>query len=191
MGFCKSYTEFPLNGTFHYVGIRFLPTGFPTFFNVDAKQISNREEKLAAVSKDTSEFVAHHFPGRYALPEIKLKLDQYFIDLLNKSEVSVDKRFANALDIILQNNGEVNITKDLDTGLSERQLRRYFDFYIGDSAKTFSRVVRFQKIFTEMSSNQALNGNKLFYDLGYYDQPHFIKEFKKFYGLTPSKVLGR
>lgn len=32
MGFCKKYTEFLLDNTFHYIGIRFLPTMFPQFF---------------------------------------------------------------------------------------------------------------------------------------------------------------
>ncbi|MEM6844922.1 MAG: helix-turn-helix domain-containing protein [Bacteroidota bacterium] len=78
---------------------------------------------------------------------------------------------------------------DLETGLSPRQLRRYFEFYVGDTAKTFSQVVRFQRIFNGSSSIQDLKQHKIYFDLGYYDQAHFIKEFKNFYGATPSKAL--
>ncbi|WP_346770839.1 DUF6597 domain-containing transcriptional factor, partial [Flavobacterium filum] len=42
MGFCKKYTEFPLDNYFHYIGIRFLPTMFPALFKVNAKELSNR-----------------------------------------------------------------------------------------------------------------------------------------------------
>jgi transcriptional regulator GlxA family with amidase domain len=85
----------------------------------------------------------------------------------------------------------VTVEKELDTGLSARQLRRLFDFYIGDTAKTFAKVVRFQNILNAKPSTQSLRQNKLFFDAGYYDQAHFIKEFKNFYGVTPSKAFGR
>ena len=79
----------------------------------------------------------------------------------------------------------------MNTGVSQRQLRRLFEFYIGDTAKTFAKVVRFQNILRAKPSSQSLRQNKLFFDVGYYDQAHFIKEFKNFYGVTPSKAFGR
>ena len=85
----------------------------------------------------------------------------------------------------------LNVETDLNTGISPRQLRRLFEFYIGDSAKTFSQVVRFQNILRAKPSSQSLRQNKLFFDVGYYDQAHFVKEFKNFYGVTPSKAFGR
>ena len=35
-----------------------------------------------------------------------------------------------------------------------------------------------------------VTGIKSYYDFGYYDQNHFIKEFKLFYGKTPSKIAA-
>ena len=93
--------------------------------------------------------------------------------------------------MILKNFGMVDVERDLNTGISARQLRRLFEFYIGDTAKTFSKVVRFQNILKSKPSSQSLRQNKLFFDSGYYDQSHFIKEFKNFYGVTPSKAFGR
>ena len=102
-----------------------------------------------------------------------------------------DTRLYNAIEIILNNYGVIDIEKDLDTGISPRQLRRLFEYYIGDTAKTFSQVVRFQNILKAKPSSQSLRQNKMFYENGYYDQAHFIKEFKNFYGVTPSKAFGR
>ncbi|MEL6924825.1 MAG: helix-turn-helix domain-containing protein, partial [Bacteroidota bacterium] len=79
--------------------------------------------------------------------------------------------------------------QELNTGISPRQLRRLFKFYIGDTPKTFCKVVRFQHILKAKHSRQSLRHNKLFYDLGYYDQAHFIKDFKHLYGLTPGDAL--
>lgn len=188
MGFCKKYTEFPLENNFHYAGIRFLPTMFPQIFKIDASFISNKAQELAHVVPDTSSFIKNSFDTR---SDIKTILDDYFIALFEKVTFDTDARLYEAIDIILKNAGVLNIQKDLDTGISERQLRRLFQFYIGDSAKTFAKVVRFQNILRAKPSSQSLRQNKLFFDAGYFDQAHFIKEFKNFYGVTPSKAFGR
>jgi len=191
MGFCKKYTEFPLANTFHYAGIRFFPTIFPAIFEIDAKELSNRYLKLDLILKETSKFIENNFSSNITFPQMKSIFDSYFIKYPRIREIDIDSRFLNALNLILESYGVINVGKDLNTGLSERQLRRYFEYYIGDTAKTFSQVVRFQNILKAKPSTQSLKENKLFFDMGYYDQAHFIKEFKNFYGVTPSKAFGR
>lgn len=191
MGFCKQFTEFPLENAFHYVGIRFLPTVFPQLFKINASELSNRFEHLEQVIPQVSKFIAEHFHADQSTEEIKSLFDNYFMHLVQTTEFNQDPRLYNAIGKILQEFGALNIEKDLDTGISQRQLRRLFEYYIGDSAKTFAQVVRFQNILRAKPSSQSLRQNKLFFDVGYYDQAHFIKEFKNFYGVTPSKAFGR
>lgn len=172
MGFCKEYTEFALENTFDYVGIRFLPTMFPQIFKVDAAGLSNRVEELSAVVPQVAKFIADNFNAGLGVQDIQ-------------------RRLYRAIEIILNNYGVLDVQTDLDTGISPRQLRRLFEFYTGTSPKTFSRVVRFQNILKAKPSKQSLRENKLFFDVGYFDQAHFIKEFKNFYGVTPSKAFNR
>jgi AraC-like DNA-binding protein len=191
MGFCKKYTEFPLDKNFNYVGVRFLPTMFPQFFKVNAIELSNRYEYLNAVVPPLAAFIRNNFYENQLQEEIKNLFDLYFLDLMANTSFNNDNRLYHAIDIILKNSGVVDVEKELDTGISARQLRRLFEFYIGDTPKTFSKVVRFQNILKAKPSVQSLRENKLFFDVGYYDQSHFIKEFKSFYGVTPSKAFGR
>lgn len=191
MGFCKKYTEFLLGNTFHYVGVRFLPTMFPQLFNIDASSISNKAEELTAVLPATADFISAHFHAEQDPDTIQQLFDQYFLQLLASVKFDSDPRLYEALILILKNTGVVDIEKDLNTGISPRQLRRLFEYYVGDTAKTFSKVVRFQNILKAKPSRQCLRKNKVFFDVGYYDQAHFIKEFRNFYGVTPSKAFGR
>ncbi|WP_155283583.1 AraC family transcriptional regulator [Capnocytophaga felis] len=188
MGFCKSYTEFPLGKQFNYVGIRFLPSAFPLIFRQNAKELSNNDIRLNLVLSGLATFIAHKFDNVKNMKQIKNELDKFFLKHLEKADLSMDNRFYKALEIILKSQGNTRIIKDLDTGISPRHLRRLFEFYIGDTAKTFSQVVRFQSFLKAKTSNQN-NDNPSFYDMGYYDQSHFIKEFKAFYGETPKKIL--
>ena len=132
-----------------------------------------------------------HLNNSQPIEQIKNILDNYFLKLTEKTTFDNDARLYRAIEIILTNFGVIDVEKDLDTGISSRQLRRLFEYYIGDTAKTFSKVVRFQNILRAKPSQQSLRQNKLFFDAGYYDQAHFIKEFKNLYGVTPSKAFGR
>jgi len=191
MGFCKKFTEFPLDNAFNYIGVRFLPTMFPQLFKINAMELSNRYEHLHSVVPHLSDFITNNFNETQQQDEIKNLLDSHFRELTNKTTFDNDNRLYGAIELILKNFGMLDIEKDLETGISTRQLRRLFEFYIGDTAKTFSKVVRFQNILKAKPSSQSLRQNKLFFDVGYYDQSHFIKEFKNFYGVTPSKAFGR
>ena len=191
MGFCKKYTEFPLDHSFHYVGIRFLPTAFPQVFGVNAAELSNQFQHLHHVSQSTSDYIAESFSGALSSEKIVQRLDAYFMDAIRQADFDEDHRLYNAIKLILDNFGVINLETDVDTGISHRQLRRLFKYYIGATPKSFSKVVRFQNILKAKPSKQSLRHSKLFYNLGYYDQAHFIKEFKNFYGVTPSRAFGR
>jgi AraC-like DNA-binding protein len=191
MGFCNRFTEFPLDNSFHYAGVRFLPTMFPQVFRINASELSNRFEMLDKVVPRVSSFIAANFHNQLTTEQIQNTFDSYFIQLVEHTSFDNDVRLYKAIEKILKETGVVNIEQDLDTGISQRQLRRLFEFYIGDTPKAFAKVVRFQNILRAKPSSQSLRQNKLFFDTGYYDQAHFIKEFKNFYGVTPSKAFGR
>ena len=184
MGYCNTYIEFPITGAFHYVGVRFLPSAFPLLFGQDAFEISAQEIPLREVVPALATFIAQQLETSLSLATIAQSLDNYFFRHLLQCPLQIDNRFFSALLQILQSKGTMHIS-ELDTGISPRQLRRLFDYYyIGDNPKTFSNIVRFQHIL----STKAYH-NHSFLDT-YYDQAHFIKSFKTFYGDTPSKVLG-
>lgn len=190
MGFCKKYTEFDLTEEFNYVGIRFLPSMFPQLFGVDASSISNKAVELKEVVPQVATFIQSHLSANLGINNVISLLNEFFLDLLPSANFQNDARLYNAIALIMKTCGVADITK-IDTGLSHRQLRRLFDFYIGDSMKTFSKVVRFQNILRAKPSTQSLRQNKLFFASGFFDQSHFIKDFKHFYGVTPSKAFGR
>lgn len=188
MGFSTAYTEFPLPPVFHYAGIRFLPAAFPLLFNVNAAELTNRFEHLALVAPRLAEGLARLAMQPSFAWDMQSVLNRFFLQVLSNASLQADSRLFNAIDIILDAKGTLAVESALNTGISPRQLRRLFSFYIGDTPKTFSKVVRFQHILHAKPSVESLKKNKLFYD-GYYDQAHFIKEFKAMYGLTPTIAL--
>ncbi len=191
MGFCKKFTEFPLDKSFNYFGIRFLPSMFPQMFKVNAKEISNKYKHLSNVIPSFSNFIENNICEKLPITQIIELLDNFLVDKFSKTKFDNDVRLYNAIELICNNCGAINVETDIKTGVSQRQLRRMFEYYIGDTPKKFSKVIRFQNILKAKPSTQSLRQNKLFFDSGYYDQAHFIKDFKALYGVTPSKAFGR
>ncbi|WP_206614365.1 helix-turn-helix domain-containing protein [Chitinophaga barathri] len=179
-GFSASYSEFALEKEFHYTGVRFLPSAFPLLFGIPASDMTDRVEPLDMLLPDIAKELS-----RLVSPE---KFDDCFLPVLAGSQFRVDTRFFDAMDRILQSKGTLQ-AEQLAEGISVRQLRRLFDQYVGESPKTFSKVVRFQQILQAKPSVESLRRNKIFYDAGYYDQAHFIREFRAMYGLPPNTAL--
>lgn len=188
-GFSNQYTEFSLKNQFNYFGIRFLPTAFPLLFKTNASELTNRFEDLQSVVPTLSKQLSQQTERINTLYDLKPKLDKLFQKQLKNDLTNFDSRLYRAIELILKSQGTLSIEKDIDVGISPRQLRRLFNFYIGDTPKAFSKVVRFQSLLNGKPSLQSLRNNKLYYDLGYFDQTHFIKEFKHLYGSTPTKAF--
>lgn len=75
-------------------------------------------------------------------------------------------------------------------GVSIRQLDRLFRRYLGVSPKTFARVVRFQQALTLLKSPTERTLAEVAAACGYYDQPHFVREFKAYAGVVPRAQIG-
>lgn len=191
MGFCRKFTEFPIGYSFHYWGVRFLPTMLPQIFSVNAKNLSNRVVALNTVHAATALFIEKNIYSNLSTEEILSLFNTHFQPIVASTIFNWDNRLYEALEIILKNHGLIDIETDLNTGISPRQLRRLFEYYLGTTAKSFSQVIRFQQILNAHPSAQSLRKNKLFFDAGYYDQAHFIKAFKTLYGVSPARAFGR
>ena len=186
MGFCRKFVQFPIGKEFDYIGIRYLPSAFTHLFGVDAKSLSNQFQKLNKILPDFSEWINSKIKPADSFENITKILNEKIIGFSKNQNIYYDHRFLDSLNLIFERNGFLDTEKDLNTGLSPRQLRRIFNFYIGTTAKSFSNVVRFQHILNAKPSKQSLKENKLYFDVGFFDQAHFIKNFKTFYGVTPS-----
>jgi AraC-like DNA-binding protein len=71
--------------------------------------------------------------------------------------------------------------------VSARQLEREFKYATGTSPKGFARTLRFHEAQRRLMFDPDADLTGLAYDCGYFDQAHFIKDFKAFAGKTPSE----
>jgi AraC-like DNA-binding protein len=74
------------------------------------------------------------------------------------------------------------------TGMSKSTLERHFTEKVGVNPKLYSRIKRFNHVFNSIQQNGFSNWQEVVHSHGFYDQAHFIKDFKTFFNHTPSEM---
>lgn len=94
-----------------------------------------------------------------------------------------DERKHQLFELIYASKGEMSVNELSEkVGWSSRQINRYFTKQLGLSLKAYSTILRFR------ASLEHIAQGKLFPELNYTDQNHFIKEVKKFSGVAPKEL---
>lgn len=76
------------------------------------------------------------------------------------------------------------------TGFSNKHFIHLFEKNVGVTPKTYLRIIKFQRVLTEIEQARKIQWSDIVYGCGYYDQAHFIKEFRHFSGLNPTTYLA-
>lgn len=168
------------------IGIEFTSAGAYRFLPFPMHEITN---DLFSFSE------LYGLPGKEILrrvletesPEQKLVAVQDFLfdrlHAINRNNSIVNY----SVDVISSARGLTSIRElERRTGYTKRYLDMLFKDHLGISPKTFSTIARFQSFYKHLPETGNITADEKVADL-YYDQSHFIKEFKRYTGHTPSK----
>lgn len=170
--------------------VRFYPYGFANFVTIPIKNLANKETPIALLFGENPANELEQNIIRAAGTEERIAIIENFLfDKLNE-EATVDSIVKSTVDIIFSTNGTTPINAILKDNLSKRrQLERNFSKQIGISPKQLGKVIRLQTALKLLLNQQAENLTKIAYESEYYDQAHFIKDFKEFTGTNPKDFL--
>ena len=170
------------------IGIEFSPVGAYRLFQLCHSELKNRifllEEVLGKSARELQEIIANT-----ECIDDKIQIIQtYLLKLLSRSEPDPILDFC--IQQIKNSKGAVTVRElQRQTSYSARWLYEKFIGKVGLSPKSFSSVVRFMEFYEKWVKNPDAGFFKEdIYDY-FYDQAHFIKEFKRFTGLSPLKFV--
>lgn len=167
------------------LGIKLKPTALTHLFNLRMDVYTDKVVPLESVLGkifqpiiDAVETIRDH--------ETILHLVNEQLGLLcskvNLTETPVDKAVAS----ILHRKGMITVAEMAsEAGVGERHLERLFKKYVGLSPKFYARIIRFNYIF-QLIQQEDPAWTSITFDSGFYDQSHFIRNFKAFTGEDPS-----
>jgi AraC-like DNA-binding protein len=170
---------------------RFFPYACPLFFRNPINDFTNYATDLTDVfsneTRDLYDRLMHCFP----VAEKVRELDDFLVKKLRGNEDKY-RKIVLAADICrtIFEDGEkfdgFNLSQKY--GFSERYIQKLFLENVGISPASLFSIARFNKALNLVLTASDLSLTSAAYDCGYYDQAHFIKEFKKFTGIKPSEA---
>jgi AraC-like DNA-binding protein len=98
--------------------------------------------------------------------------------------VGPDKLITQAVGSIKAGNGSVSVRALAESlSISQDAFEKRFRRVVGTTPKQFASLVRFRHLLNNQMPGRSLT--ELAYESGYYDQAHFIKDFRSFTGQAP------
>lgn len=184
-GQIKNHFYLSNTGESGMIGIKFQPWALKVLFDTDMSKLTDKvltiDQELLAQIKPVKQTAC----GQNAFEDKVSKIEDWFSAFLSNKNFHISKG-QKATQLIIERKGGITIKEVLDqVGISERSLERYFKDHIGLTPKFYSRVIRFSNIF-HLMHDKSFKWTDITYLAGFYDQSHFIKNFKEFTGEEPS-----
>lgn len=169
----------------------FYPYGFTHFVNASLKDLVDKEVTLDSLFN----------PEESARLEQKMKLasntqerikiiESFLLGILNK-ESTKEHLVASTVQALIETNGKVAINSLANnSSANRRQLERNFRKQIGISPKLLGKVIRMNSALNLLLNKQDETLTQIAYESNYFDQAHFIRDFKALVGITPKEFIG-
>lgn len=174
------------------IGIRFQPGGAYPFFQ---EEISNFTDKTIPMStQDTwrsEELYSSLKMAKNQKDKVSL-LNDFLLDKLRGNTIVPSLWISSVVEIVRQHNGSMKIDElARQLNITRRHLDRRFKKEVGLSPKQFSKIIRIGKARYLMRCADTTSLTDVGYDCNYYDQAHFVREFKEVVKETPKEYSQR
>ena len=182
--------------TCDYVAIRFHPGGAQPLFGTSMRELSDNRVDLGSIwpSQVASEWT-ERLKGTETAPSRVLLLKRLLAGRIPGSSPP-ERRVREAVSRIELSRGSFSVERLSSTlGLTRQHLTRLFDFHVGVGVKVFSRIIRLRHVLwglEQVSYERCrVDWARLAVDAGYFDQAHFVRDFRDLTGLTPERFQHR
>lgn len=169
-----------------FLSIVFKPHAAKIFFDLPINELANKNIDINLILKSENKCIPEQLAIAKSHQEKIIIIEDFLISCLSEEKLYNFIRLSKSIDLINSNFGDVRVSQLSNiTCLSDKQFCRIFNDYVGLQPKNFIKIVRLQASFYYMQKFKPKSTTELAYLCGYYDQAHFIKDFKNLTGHTP------
>ena len=182
------------SGSYSAIAVHFWPGMFFEFFGWPQDLFSDQKDavslrdtdlgkEIKLIEEQIQETVSYHY-------QIAL-IETFLLKHLPDKPV-----FQSPIEFILteifKKKGQIKVENLYNqSNLSERHFRRKFRCHTGLSVQTFLRIFRFYQGFAQLNSGRFQSLMDIAIEAGYFDQAHFIRDFKNYIGFSPRQFLQK
>lgn len=182
--------EIEPTGRTEIFSVRFHPDGFLPFAKGSIKALENKATSLEDLFSDEGINLEDQVLNAGSTSK-RIALMESFLTKKMVDANTIAGIIKSTVDLMMDTKGQLSVG-DLSqqVNINKRQLERNFSSAIGLSPKQLSKTIRLQAALKALLNQKNKNLTTLAYEGKYYDQAHFIKDFKEFTGITPKEFYG-
>jgi AraC-like DNA-binding protein len=178
-----------LQGKVDMLGVCFLPEGFFPFLRIPVSEFKNRWLGATEAGFKLAKTIRERL---MEAPTIEIRLSILESELLSTllHDNHAPESFLQLFNSLKNTINPLQIAEFCErNAIGIRTLERMFNKYVGVSASTYCTLNRFQDSINQLLHNNYSKLSDIAYGNGYFDQMHFIKDFKRFAGDSPKSFL--
>lgn len=165
--------------------VAFLPHGFADLFQYDVSKTTDQLPDFYGLFEKEGRQLYNDI---HAAPDFEKKMEvanRFFLERLPAQDNS--GQILRAVMKIIDTNGLVDMEQlAAEANMSWKTLERHFRTRVGVTPKMYARFKRFHNALSLLNAPEPKSWLEIALLCGYYDQAHFIKEFREFTNQNPS-----
>ena len=200
-GHQNDFYDMEMNDDLSVFSIVFQPQGLKQFFKFPLHEIFNQNVPLQYLIGQSGRDLEEKMGEATTFHQRVNIAETYLFHLLKANFDDFEfRRINHIIDLIKKTHGNINTCTLYEVQsinqmasaacLCRKQFERIFAEHIGISPKQYLKIIRFQFAIFQKQKNVNMSMLDLSYECGYYDQSHFINDFKSFCGLTPKQYFS-
>ncbi|WP_284652265.1 helix-turn-helix transcriptional regulator [Flavobacterium terrisoli] len=188
-GQITKFIDLEPTGRIGIFSVRFQPNGLQNFIDVKVSDLTDRIISLKDLWGNEGKMLETQMLSA-ANNEERLTIIERFLESQQRPITEKDIQIEKCVTAIMESNGIISIEKLIEEfQISKRHLERSFISNVGVSLKFFSRIIRFNYALQLINDKDFSSFTNVALDGGFYDQAHFIKDFKEITGLNPKQYF--
>jgi AraC-like DNA-binding protein len=190
-GLNSSYSDVTAMGESGVIFIAFKPAGACHFFRFPLGDMEDRSIDMADIFsreiRQAEEQLAIAVTNEERIGVVEQFLLKRYSPISRYDEALIGK----GIRLIQESSGNLTAS-GLATRLSvtSKTLERKFSAFVGKTPGQYAKLIRFRQILAGFGSNHKVSLTEHAFLNGYFDQAHFIHDFKKYSGHTPKEFLA-
>ena len=166
------------------IGIRLQSAGARMLLGIPMRETTNVRLDLAAIWTQAGDDLVDAVRNARCSDERVQIVERFLWRKILQLRIEPDAAVAHAVALLQGTAGRISVDEIAkQCALSQRQLERRFLNEVGFPPRLLASIFRFRRVFDLLEKSDLWASRAI--DAGYFDQPHMIRDFKRFSGQQP------
>jgi AraC-like DNA-binding protein len=180
-----------LQGTGWVFGVKFRPGAFRPYFGNSVAVLRDRSVAIDEVFGTRAAALARRVSELGDDEEKAVAVEHFLSERMTPPDPQVE-RVGRIVDEIAENREIVSVQQVVEQwGIGKRPLQQLFSSYVGVGPKWVINRYRLHEAIERLNEGAQVSFTRLATELGYFDQAHFIRDFRKLVGCSPAAYARR